>query len=217
MGSVAIGMEERDRDRADALVAEDGRRPADGRFVQGNEHRAVREHPFGDAEPQPAGDHRLREADEHVVDVVADLPGQLEDVAEALGREQSGLRPLAFEDDVGDEGSRVDHLAGPAQQVGNRAGKVGDAAHHRLLGRMRRGQGLLDQDGAVGIVNHREVGKGSADVDAEAIAGGHEASPEVCGIRGDAPPPAARPPFECSNAAFVRASKRPTLGIKAGF
>ena len=174
-------MEERHRDRFDALAAEDGRRPADGRFVQGNEHRAVGKHPFGDAEPQPAGDERLGEADEHVVDVVADLPGQLEDIAEALGREQTGLRPLAFEDDVGDEGRRVDRLAGPAQQVGNRAGEIGDAAHHRLLGRMRGGQGFLDPDGAVGVVDRREVGKGSADVDAEAIAGGHVASPEVCG------------------------------------
>ena len=55
MGSVAVGMQERDRDRADALVAEDGRRLPDGRFVQGNEHGAVREHPLWNAEPQPAG------------------------------------------------------------------------------------------------------------------------------------------------------------------
>ena len=169
--AVAIGMQERDRDRADALVAEDGRGPADGRLVQGNEHRTVREHPFRDAEPQPAGHHRLGQADEHVVDVVADLPGQLEDVAEAFGREQSGLRALALEDDVGDEGGRVDHLGGPRQQVRDRAGEIGDAAHHRLLGGVRGGQGLLDPDGAVGIVDHGEVGEGAADVDAEAESG----------------------------------------------
>ena len=40
-------------------------------------------------------------------------------------------------------------------------------------GAWRGGQDLLDADGAVGIVDQRKVGKGSADVDAEAIAVGH--------------------------------------------
>ena len=208
VGTVAVGMEERDRDRPDPLVAEDRRRPADRRLVEGNEHRAVREHPLGDAESQPAGDHRLGQADEHVVDVVADLPGQLEDVAEALGREQAGLRALAFEDDVGDESGRVDHLAGPGEEVGDGGGEVADAAHHRLLGRMRGGQGLFDPDGAVGIVDQGEVGERAADVDAEAKGGCHVASPVVGGIGGDAAMPAARQPAECSNRSLVRASER---------
>ncbi len=114
---VGVGVQQADRDRLDA---EPGERPGDRPdrvLVERDEHVAVPVEPLRDPEAQRPRDERDRLGELDVVQRRPDLAADLEDVAEALGRDQRGPRDLALDDRVGRHGRAMDDVA--------QAGRVG--------------------------------------------------------------------------------------------
>ena len=76
----------------------------------GSPHRAVDQHALVHLEAQVARRERPRPLHEQVVHVVAVLAGDLDRVAEALGRDQRGPGALPLDDGVGDERGAVEDV-----------------------------------------------------------------------------------------------------------
>ena len=108
---VPVGVEEADRDRLHPLLREAAREPADGPRVRRALDPAVRGEALVDFEAKGPRHEGRGKLDEEVVDVVAGLPAELEDVAEAGRRDEGGARPGPLDDRVRGLGGRVDHLA----------------------------------------------------------------------------------------------------------
>ena len=123
---VGVGVQQADRDRLDALLGErPGDRP-DRVLVERDEHLAVPVEPFRDPEAQRPRDERDGLLELDVVQRRPDLAADLEDVAEALGRDQRGPRDLALDDRVGRHGRAVDDVAQAGRvRLGRREDPVG--------------------------------------------------------------------------------------------
>ena len=163
---VPVGVEEADRDRFHPLVHEAAREPADGLRVRCALDPAVRGEAFVDLEAKGPRHERRGKLDEEVVDVVAGLAAELEDVAEAGRRDESGARPGTLDDRVRGLGGRVDHLAdrGRADPAG--AQEPPDPLDGPRREVPARRQDLLRGERRPRSVHEDDVGERPPDVDA---------------------------------------------------
>src|SRR5690606_25916031 len=116
-----------------------------------------------------AGDRgRTRELD---VEQAADQAlgaADLDDVAEALGRDDARLRALALEQRVGGDGRAV-HEGG---DVGVVDAELGERFEHAAPLAAGDGRDLRRKQGVASRVVAEHVGEGAADVDADAVSRG---------------------------------------------
>ena len=188
---VDVGVQEADGDRRDAVPEE----PPDGRpqaaLVERHEHLAVEGDPLGDLPDPGAGDQRGGLLDLEVVQLVALLPADDQDVAEAARRQEGDVPALPLDDDVRAERRPVHGLdeVGPAEP---RAGDQLPEPLHACPGRIiRRREALAGEEAAV-VGLEREVGERSADVEPDpeghglSVTGTSAACPVRAGWRGAA-------------------------------
>ena len=147
-----------DRDGVDLRLAQRVERALQALLVERLE-LALRPHPLAHGEAQVARDERLGPALGEVVERRAVLARELDQVAEALGRDERGARAAALEQRVG--GDR--HPVGEGGHVGgvDRLQRV----HHALrlvIGRTRD----LARDHALSVERH-EVGERTPHIDAD--------------------------------------------------
>ena len=172
---VCVRVHEADGDGFDTLAGGDRERVPDCRLVERRPFPAVDVDATADRESQVPRDERRRGDVLVVVQVLstADAASHLEDVPEALRRQESGGRSRVGEDGVRRHRGPVDdqpHLAdelvpGEAEQ----AGDLAEAREH-ALGRVVRGaRGLVRDQAPVALVDQHEVGEGPADVDPDRV------------------------------------------------
>ena len=171
MGAVEEGEEVVDGDRLDALVAEVGGGGAHVVLVEGHEHVAVAVEALVDSAHQVLGHDRLGRAFLGREGVALEAAARIQDVAEALGGDVSGLGVVAGDDRVGGDGGAVDDEL-DRRQVGLDGFGVlcepAQALEHAVGRARRRRRGLQDAHVAV-TVHFNEIGEGAADIDAQKI------------------------------------------------
>src|SRR5262245_13600502 len=96
-----VAMEEADRDRFHAVGDQPTRSLLHGMTIDGTAYLAAPVGALVDGNTQLARHQWRGELDEQVVEVVAQLRARLEHVAEALGREERGLRAFPLDEGVG--------------------------------------------------------------------------------------------------------------------
>jgi hypothetical protein len=177
---VEVRVEQRDRDRDDAIVLESIDQRLDLLRIDRLDHLAGRERALGDAERHLARDQRLGKLDLRIEHLVAMLVADGEDVAEALGDEQSSAGSLALDDRIGDDGRRVH------QHIGDGSGRDAGGLQHGVqrgeepdFQAFGRGQGLVDP-GPAGTVAQHDIGERSADIDGQRVVGHAGLFPRVC-------------------------------------
>ena len=100
---VGAGMQEHDRKRSDAVGLQPCCALEQRALVKGRVHLALDGHAFRDLQPPAARDQRGWLQDLDVVELVFALAPDLERVAEALGRNEPGRRPLALDHGVAEQ------------------------------------------------------------------------------------------------------------------
>jgi hypothetical protein len=167
---IGVGVQEADRHRLDALLAE---APCAAAITSSRDerhaHRAVGAEPLVDLEPQASRRQRLRLVVLQVVEHGDAQAAHLEHVAEAGSRQEPGAGALVFEDGVGRDRRRMDD-AGDAVGRGlvvldQRLQRLGDAA--AVVVRRRGHLAGLDQPV---VARDHDIGEGAADVDADPVA-----------------------------------------------
>ena len=111
MRGIAVGVQEADGDRLDALRAQAQRGGAHFGGIQRGQNVAVAVQPFGHFQAVAAGHQRFGELQEQVVDVVALLGAHLQDVAEAARGDQAEPGAGALDQRVGDQRGAVHRVA----------------------------------------------------------------------------------------------------------
>ena len=164
---VGVGVQQGDRHGGDARLPDRGHRPLHVTGVERREHPAARIDALAHLQAQAPLHQRRRLAVGQVVEPRRAQPGDLQHVAEPLGGDQRHRRALAFQDGVGGDREAVHdlgHAGGRQVQLGQR---VREAAQHAPAVVVRRAR-HLDHGGPAGVGQGDDVGKGSADVDADA-------------------------------------------------
>ena len=100
---IAVGVEEADRDRLDALRRQPLRDRAHLVRIERRQHVAVAIHALGDFQAVAAGDQRIGKLQEQIVDVVALLRAHLENITEAARGDQSKPGAVSLDQRVGDQ------------------------------------------------------------------------------------------------------------------
>src|SRR6185312_8327383 len=111
-------------------------------------------------------DQRLGESEEKIIDVIALLGTDLEDITESFGRDQADGRSLAFDNGIGDERRAVNDLTNLGYGDAGSRDDVGEAVE----GAPRRiggcGQAFVQADGGGGFVEQNEIRERASDIDA---------------------------------------------------
>ena len=178
VGRVAIREEEDHRHGLDALGRELARGVPDGVLVEGHEDLAARAEALRHLEASPARHERCRTPVEHVVHLEEIAAPDLEDVAEALGRDEARPGPCSLEERIDADGRAVDDEAA----VRELRARLVDAAEHAVEEIARRAERLAGGDGARGLVEDDQVREGAADVDADSLC--HASAPNRGGALG---------------------------------
>ena len=158
--------------RLDPLLAQPRRHGADRRLIEGEAYGPVDVDALRHGEAQAAGHQRLRLVDEDVVLIVAPFVGNLDHVAEALGRDEGGPCPLALDDGVGGERRAVQEHREVGEAETCPLEHQPRAGNDRLLRRARRGEDL-GAEPPLADLDH-DIREGAADVDREARRKAHE-------------------------------------------
>jgi hypothetical protein len=135
---------------------------------------AVGAHPLAHAEPQFAGDKLLGRRQAQIVAIVLQPLAHLDYIAMAFGRQQPDLGTPSLEQRVGRDRCAMDNAVGlghqrrpvEAQRIGQQLQAVEDADR-----RISRGRGNFRQGRPTGAVDRDQIGKGAADIDADAVHG----------------------------------------------
>ncbi len=161
---VGVAVDEEDGDRLAARLAQG--LGALGDLIERHLRldRAIGQHPFVHLQAQVARHDGLERAPE--------APGlrpvaaaHLEHVAETRGRDDAGPGALALEKRVGADGGAVDDRGDVNEFIDALANAVDEA-----LGLILAGRGhLCRRDAAPGLVPHKDIGEGSAHIDANDI------------------------------------------------
>jgi hypothetical protein len=167
-------MEERDRDRLDLLAREevDGRR--DARRVEGRQDLPARPEALRDLAAPAARHERGRPLEVDVVESRQAQPPDLEEIAEARGREEPGARAAAFEDRVRGDRRPVQQLVDVTRGDPGRAHQLPRAMDDRLRVVGGGGEDLPRERSPVRS-DQNQIGERAAHVDAQAMA--HPVSP----------------------------------------
>ena len=167
VGGIGVGVQETDGEALDAILHQ-RRHFCERRVdIERDLDRAIGRETFRGLAPPWPRHQRLRHLDEEVVQLVLALAADLQQVAEACGREQPGLGALALDQRIGEQRGGVDHAAdllGPRPRLLQHPSRSLDGAARRIVGR----RALLPDDGAaVARIVDDEVGEGPSDIDAE--------------------------------------------------
>ena len=159
---VRVGMQQHDRDRL-GLVLGDGARERRGILERAQD--ALRAGALGRRHAQLGRDEGRRAGGTEAVEVGAGLPAELDEIREALRRDEHRARSAAFEQRVRRDGHPVREQLDVAGRGAGLLERRADRRHHALGligGRRRR----LRRDEPPAGGEHR-VGEGPADVDTE--------------------------------------------------
>jgi hypothetical protein len=159
---VGVGVDEEHAHRLAARFEQRARLGAHLLQVDRRVQRAVGQHALVHLAAQLARHHGLEAA--------AQAPGlgpvaaaHLQHVAKAARGDDAGARHLALQQRVGAHGGAVHD----GRDVRGRIGHARHAVHEAACLLAARGRHLDDARGAVGFVEHEEVGEGAADIDAD--------------------------------------------------
>ena len=169
VGAARVGVEERDRDRLDALAREE----IDGRAStlagsSGVRTSPARPEPLGDLAPPAPRHERRRALEVDVVEPRQPEPPDLEEVAEPRRREEPRPRAAALEDRVRGHGRAVDQLADVGRADAGRRHQLARALDDRL-GVVAGGGEHLPRERPPVRPDQDQVGERAADVDAQAM------------------------------------------------
>jgi hypothetical protein len=175
MRGIGIGVEEADRDALAARRAQRGDGGAQRVLVQRAQHRAVGRHAFRHFHAQLARHQRLGAARKQVIDMRAALAADLQQVAEAFGRDQPRARELALQQRVGRD-RRAEADEAHLRRVALRQRQdLADALHRRAVGILGRGGELVAQAFARPRVHQEHVGEGAPDIETDPDRARHSA------------------------------------------
>src|SRR5262252_5789223 len=163
VGRVPVREEEDHGHRLDAFRRELPGGSSDGALVEGHEHLAPRRQALHHLQASPPRHERRGPAVEDVVHPQEVAATDLEDVPEALCRDEAGSRPLALEERIDTDGGAVDDEA----TVGKTRARLVDAAKDapQQVGRCAERLGVDDRTGC--LVQRHQVREGAADVDTD--------------------------------------------------
>jgi hypothetical protein len=157
-------VKEADGDRLHPVPDQRPDRPAQARLVEGDEDLAVEGDPLADLADARARDQRGGLLDEEVVELVALLAADDEDVAEAPGREERDVSALPLDDDVRAEGRAVHRLREIGPIEAGAGDQFAEPVHARPRRVVRSREALAGEETSV-VGLERKVGEGSADVE----------------------------------------------------
>lgn len=190
VGGVEVGMQQADGDGVDPGLGERPRPLAHLVLVERHDDLALRR---GDAlldrEPVAAPDQRARLPRQLLLqrEVVRLLVARdVQDVAEALGRDEAHLGALVLQRDVGRDRGAVEQQVDRLQADARLAAERIHAGHHRARRVVRRGRHLVHGDRARRLVDQYQVREGTADIHSDAP---HGFAPESKGLAPSSPTP----------------------------
>ena len=167
---VGEAVQKRNRHRLDADRRQLARQPLDIAFVERAQDAAVGQGALGHVETQVARHQWARVFQHQVVEVVAVLAPDLHRVAEARRSQQSGARAFALDHGVGDERGAVDDLGDLGGRDAGALQRLGQHGLDRLRGVVGRGEHLAHGKSAGTLLDHNQVGEGTANIHAHAVA-----------------------------------------------
>ena len=179
---IAIGMQERDRNRLDAVALDHlPRRRHHCGLVQRHEHLPLEIHTLPDFAAPIAWHERRRRFEKQIVEVVTCFAPHLDHIAKALGGDQADGRAGPLDHRVGDQRGAVHD----AVQIGGveirLLQQAIDAGDDRLARIVRCRQQLAGVDEIAPRIVQHEVGERAADIDADAnSAPGHRYFAPYC-------------------------------------
>ena len=187
---VEVGVQQADRDRIDPRFAQCPRALAHLRLVERHDDLALgRGDALLDREPVAPPRQRARLPRQLLLEreVVRLLVARdVQDVAEALGRDQADLRTLVLDRDVCRDGGAVEQEVYRLQAHAGLAAERIHAGHHRPRRIVRRRRDLVDRDRACRLVDQYQVRERAADIYADAP---HASSPLSPGLAASSPTP----------------------------
>ena len=170
VGRVGETVQKAHRDRAHAGVQQRAHRALDAGVGGFGDDRAGGIDPLVDLDAQLTRDDRIRSGRSEVVEVIAQLAGDLDHIAKAGGGDQTGARALALDHQVGDRGGRTGHHRLDLRHVdavlGQQALQTGADRRHHID---RVAEHLAGQHRRVAAQQH-QIGEGAADVEGESVA-----------------------------------------------
>ena len=169
MDRVGVGMEEPDGDALDPGFGKRRHERMDGPLVEVFQDAAARIDALRHGEAQPARHDRLHLLDHQVVLVVAGLVADLENVAEAFGRDESGPGAAPLEHGVGGKRRAVQDEPDIARRQPGFLQRFLQAVDHAFLRRLRRGQHLGRGPRPAGF--QHDIREGAAHIDPHPAAG----------------------------------------------
>ena len=175
-------MQETDGDGGNIEVAELPRGRPDRGLIERQLDAAVEAHALRHLQAQPARNQRCGILDAQIEQVVAALEPHIENVAEPRRRQHSGDRATALDHRVGNKRRAVHDIADVGDGDIVERQERPDARDDGLGGVVRRGQPLVHRHLPSARIEQRKVGKGSADVDPDAIHATYDERAEL-GVR----------------------------------
>ena len=163
---VAVAVQQAHRDRPDPARLDGVGNLLHALLVQRHQHVAVHRHPLDRTEAVHARYQRFRELQLQVIQVVAALGADAQDVLETIRGDQRRRRAAAFQHRVGDHRGRAEdrgHVAAPSLA---HLQQLVDALQHRagrVVGRAQYLVGMHDP----GIVEQCQVGERAAGIESE--------------------------------------------------
>ena len=169
MRGVAIGMQERDGDGADACFGYLARNPGDGLLVERRFLAAVpAPPPLDPVAPVTGHQHRLGRRLQRV-GLAADMPADLQHIGKAPVGDQRAFRQLALQHGIGGDGRAMQDEPDLPRLEAEAFFCFGYAGEQPLGGIRRRGRGLERMDFAGLGIQHHQVREGAPDIDADAV------------------------------------------------
>ena len=160
---LAIGVNERNRDRLDLLLAQRVGERAHRAFVERQQHAAVGGDALRRFEPQRTRNQWCRPHHFKIVLVEAVAERELDRVLEARRGDQRGAGATALDDGIGAERGAVDDQADAVGRDAGLAENQRDGAHDSFLGRVSGGEHLAREKAARGL--QHDIRKGPSDID----------------------------------------------------
>ena len=162
---IGVGVHVGDGDGVDALALEHPEGLANVRGFLGDVDLAVGADPLLHGTAEPAGHQRRRRGPEQVVHFLAVAPADFQDVAEALGGQQSDHGAAALQKRVDADGGAVEEILRRLHAVGGHG--LADGGDHALVGIVGRGRHLGDQRFTRDVVVVDEVGERPPDINTD--------------------------------------------------
>ena len=170
---VEVRVQETDRDRLDASALEEEHLATHGVFVERRDDLAVgRGDALGHDAAMAALDQRTRLPRQVLLEREVErllVARNVENVAEAFGRDHADLGALVGQRDVGSDRGAMQQVVDLGQLHAGLSAEACDAFDHAASRVVWRRRNLIDGDLAGLLVNEDEIGECTADVDSNAL------------------------------------------------